>query len=84
MPYRLTRRAIEGVNAAGRQAVAYFHPYEFSGSLLVPRLTSRASYVAGARYLVLHNVNRRRNRRRFLRLLADFRFGPIEDLIHHG
>jgi polysaccharide deacetylase family protein (PEP-CTERM system associated) len=84
MPYPLTRRAIESVNAAGRSAVAYFHPYEFSGALLVPRLTSPASYFSGARYLVFHNLNRGRNRKRFLRLLDDFRFVPIADLIHHG
>jgi polysaccharide deacetylase family protein (PEP-CTERM system associated) len=83
-PYAVTRRAIEEVNAAGRPAVAYFHPYEFSRPWLVPRLTSRANYLLGARYVVLHNVNRRRNRRRFLHLLADFRFVPIADLINHG
>jgi polysaccharide deacetylase family protein (PEP-CTERM system associated) len=83
-PYAITRSAITGVNAEGRAAVAYFHPYEFSGSWLVPRLTSRASYVRGARYVLFHNVNRRRNRRRFLHLLADFRFVPIAELINHG
>jgi polysaccharide deacetylase family protein (PEP-CTERM system associated) len=84
MPYCLTRRAIEEVNASGRSAIVYFHPYEFSASPLVPRLTSPASYVSGARYVVLHNVNRRTNRRRFLRLLGDFRFVTIADLINHG
>jgi polysaccharide deacetylase family protein (PEP-CTERM system associated) len=84
MPYGLTRTAIEQVNAAGRSAIIYFHPYEFSASPLVPRLASPASYLSGARYVVFHNVNRRRNRRRFLRLLGDFRLVPIADLINHG
>jgi polysaccharide deacetylase family protein (PEP-CTERM system associated) len=84
MPYRLTHGAIEEVNAAGRSAIIYFHPYEFSASPLVPRLASPVSYVSGARYVVWHNVNRRTNRRRFLRLLGDFRFAPIADLIAHG
>jgi polysaccharide deacetylase family protein (PEP-CTERM system associated) len=82
LPYSVTRRAIESVNAAGRSAIVYFHSYEFSRSLLVPRLTSPARYVSGARYVVFHNLNRRRNRRRFLRLLADFRFGPVADVIN--
>jgi polysaccharide deacetylase family protein (PEP-CTERM system associated) len=84
IPYAITRGAIEGVNAAGRSAIVYFHPYEFSRSMLVPRLTSPARYVAGARYVVFHNMNRRRNRRRFLRLLDDFKFAPVADLINHG
>lgn len=84
LPYAVTRGAIQSVNAAGRSAVVYFHPYEFSRSLLVPRLASPARYVSGARYVVFHNMNRRRNRRRFLRLLTDFRFVPIADLINHG
>ena len=84
LPYRVTRAAIEGVNAAGRAAIVYFHPYEFSGALLVPRLASPARYITGARYVVFHNMNRRRNRARFLRMLTDFRFLPIADLVNHG
>ena len=84
LPYAVTRGAIHSVNAAGRSAVVYFHPYEFSRSLLVPRLASPMRYVSSARYVVFHNVNRRRNRARFMRLLADFRFAPITDLINHG
>lgn len=84
LPYAVTRSAIEGVNAAGRAAIVYFHPYEFSRTLLVPRLASAMRYITGARYVVFHNMNRRRNRTRFLRMLTDFRFLPIADLITHG
>jgi polysaccharide deacetylase family protein (PEP-CTERM system associated) len=84
LPYAVTRGAIEQVNAAGRAAVVYFHPYEFSRARLVPRLTSPVRYVSGARYVVFHNVNRGTNRRRFLRLLSDFRFAPVVDVIAHG
>jgi polysaccharide deacetylase family protein (PEP-CTERM system associated) len=84
LPYAITRAAIEDVNAAGRSAIVYFHPYEFSRAALVPRLSSFGRYVSGARYVVFHNMNRGRNRQRFLRLLADFRFVPIADLINHG
>jgi polysaccharide deacetylase family protein (PEP-CTERM system associated) len=84
LPYAVTRRAIEQVNAAGRAAIVYFHPYEFSRAVLVPRLTSIGRYLSGGRYVVFHNVNRGTNRRRFLRLLSDFRFAPVADLIAHG
>jgi len=84
LPYAVTRAAIENVNAAGRAAIVYFHPYEFSAAPLVPRLASPGRYISGARYVVFHNLNRQRNRRRFLRMLTDFRFQPIADLMHHG
>lgn len=84
LPYAVTRTAIAQVNAAGRAANVYFHPYEFSTRLLVPRLVSLSSYVTGARYVLFHNMNRGLNRRRFARLLTDFRFGPIKDLINRG
>lgn len=84
LPYAVTRAAIEQTNAAGRAANLYFHPYEFSRRLLVPRLSSLSRYVTGARYVLLHNVNRGLNRRRFARLLADFQFAPIKDVIHRG
>ena len=84
LPYAVTRGAIEGVNAGGRSAIVYFHPYEFSRARLVPRLTSLGRYCSGARYVVFHNLNRRTNRRRFLRLLSDFTFVPVADVIAHG
>lgn len=84
LPYAVTRGAIQQVNAAGRAAIVYFHPYEFSRTRLVPRLTSLGRYVTGARYVAFHNVNRGTNRRRFLRLLADFGFAPVADVIAHG
>ena len=86
LPYSVTRAAIERVNADGRAANVYFHPYEFSAAPLVPRLVSPARYLTGARYVLFHNINRRRNRRRFVRMLEDFRFAPIADVIanNHG
>ncbi len=84
LPYAVTRRAIARVNAGGRAAVVYFHPYEFSAAPLVPRLSSVSGYVTGARYVLFHNVNRRRNRDRFERMLREFTFAPVADLISHG
>ena len=83
-PYAITRAAIEQVNGRGRAANVYFHPYEFSRTLLIPKLTSWSRYITGGRYLVLHNVNRGLNRRRFARLLQDFQFAPIIEVLRRG
>jgi polysaccharide deacetylase family protein (PEP-CTERM system associated) len=84
LPYAITRAAIDKVNAAGRAANVYFHPYEFSRSLLVPNLATLSRYLTGGRYVVLHNVNRGLNRRRFARLLGDFQFAPIKEVLRSG
>ena len=83
-PYAITRAAVQQVNAEGRSANIYFHPYEFSRDLLVPKLASISRYVTGGRYVVLHNVNRDLNRRRFGRLLRDFQFAPIIEVLNRG
>jgi len=83
-PYAVTRAAIRRINSEGRPAVLYFHPYEFSRSLLVPRLTSARAWIAGGRYLVFHNVNRGANRRRLARLLNECRFAPAAEILHLG
>ncbi len=83
-PYALTRAAIREVNAAGHPAVVYFHPYEFSDRLLLPRLSSISGYLRGGRYLLFHNMNRRANRRRFARLLEDCRFAPASEILQLG
>lgn len=84
LPYAVTRAAIAQTNAQGRAANIYFHPYEFSRSLLIPRLASASRYVTGGRYVLFHNMNRGLNRRRFARLLSDFTFAPIKDLLNRG
>jgi len=84
LPYAVTRAAIAQTNAEGRAANVYFHPYEFSRALLVPRLANASRYLTGARYVLFHNINRGLNRRRFARLLSDFTFAPIKDLINRG
>lgn len=83
-PYALTRAAIKKVNAAGRSAVVYFHPYEFSRTLLLPRVSTARSYLVGGRYLLFHNMNRHVNRRRFARLLDDYRFAPAAEILQIG
>ena len=84
-PQALTHAAIRKANAEGRPAILYFHPYEFSRDVLMPRLTRAAQFAAGARYLLFHNFNRHRNRRGFQRLLAEM--GPftlMKEIAAHG
>lgn len=83
-PYAITRAAIAKVNAAGRSAVLYFHPYEFSSALLWPRLPRISQYLSAGRYVVLHNVNRRLNRKRFARLLEECRLVPAVEVVQRG
>jgi polysaccharide deacetylase family protein (PEP-CTERM system associated) len=83
-PYGVTRAALARVNARGRPAVVYLHPYEFSAEPL--RLAARAwrGRLAAARYTVFHNFNRQANRHRFERLLRDFHFTPIAEMLQNG
>ena len=84
LPYVVTRAAIARVNAAGRPAVLYFHPYEFSAARLMPKVTTWRQYLASGRFLIFHNVNRRANRRRFERLLGDCRFVPAAEIVQRA
>ena len=84
LPYALTRAAIRRVNATGRPAVLYFHPYEFSAERLSPKVTAWSQYLTSGRYSIFHNVNRRTNRKRFERLLTDCRFGPAAEIVQRG
>ncbi|HEV3139783.1 MAG TPA: DUF3473 domain-containing protein [Vicinamibacterales bacterium] len=84
LPYAATRAAIARVNASGRPAVLYFHPYEFSEARLSPRVTAWRQYLASGRYSIFHNFNRRTNRKRFERLLADCRLVPAVEIVQRG
>jgi polysaccharide deacetylase family protein (PEP-CTERM system associated) len=82
-PYAVTRAAIRAVNAAGRGAVAYFHPYEFAGRRLAVRVPA-GRRAAMLRYSVVHNLFRRRMRGRLARLLRDFRFGSVREYLQQN
>ena len=72
VPYAVTRRAITSFNADERHpAMFYLHPWEVDPDQ--PRL--RASLRSGLR----HYNNLARTEPRLRRLLADFRWGAIED-----
>jgi polysaccharide deacetylase family protein (PEP-CTERM system associated) len=74
LPYRITRRAIRHLNAREHQpAIVYLHPWELD--VHQPKL--RVGWLSGLR----HSVNTHRTEGKLRRLLADFRFAPVRDIL---
>lgn len=74
LPYAWTRWALRRMNEReGQPAMFYIHPWEFDPSQ--PRI--RASLVSRMRHY--NQIGRTADR--FRRLLSDFRFGSIEDVV---
>lgn len=72
-PYRLTRLGLRAINRAGRPFVVYLHPWE---------LDPRQPRLAPGRLAAFrHYVNLGRTEERLGRLLRDFSFGPISDVL---
>ena len=70
LPYALVKASVRSLNAAGHPVVFYFHPWEFDPDHpRPPQLTMRERF---SHYSGLAGV-----RRKFLRLLDDFRPGPL-------
>jgi polysaccharide deacetylase family protein (PEP-CTERM system associated) len=72
-PYRVTRWAIEQMNAAGQPAIFYIHPWEIDPDQ--PRLEAALP----TRLRHYNNLGQAEDRLR--RLLRDFRFGSIESVV---
>lgn len=74
-PYRLTRWLIKKINREGNPAIVYLHPWEFDPEQ--PR-------IRGVKRLTLfrHHVNIKKTRVRLNKLLADFNFCRLKDLLH--
>lgn len=73
LPYAFTRWAIRQVNAEGRPAVFYFHPWEIDPDQ--PRVEG-----APLRSRVRHYTNLRRMAGKLQRLTAEFRWGRMDVL----
>lgn len=74
MPYRLTWRAIRHINRAeGQPAIVYIHPWELDSEQ--PRLP------VGWLTRLRHSVNIRTTEGKLRRLLSDFRFAPVRDVL---
>lgn len=85
LPYWLTQAAIREVNQQDRPAVVYLHPYEFADSRLHVPLSrpSPKAFLVLLRHSTIHNFARQNIRNRFTKLLHDFRFAPVRELIQN-
>jgi polysaccharide deacetylase family protein (PEP-CTERM system associated) len=73
-PYALTRWAIRRVNACDHQpAIVYIHPWEVDPDQ--PRMR------VGLATRIRHYINLRRTEPRLRRLVADFSFAPLADVL---
>jgi polysaccharide deacetylase family protein (PEP-CTERM system associated) len=75
MPYRMSHWLLRRVNRIDRQpAVFYFHPWEIDPGQ--PRIRG-----VGLKTRFRHYVNLGRTERRLRRLLSDFRWGRVDEVI---
>ncbi len=73
-PYRLISSAIRNLNAQGQPAVIYFHPREFDPANPRIRLPWSKRFVLNARF--------ERAEKRLQRLIEDFRFTSVSDVLN--
>jgi len=72
-PYRITNRAFSAINREGRPAVFYIHPWEVDPDH--PRID------LPRRVGLTHYVNLKATEQRLERLLRDFAFAPMKDVL---
>lgn len=75
-PYNLTRSALRSINAAGRAIAFYIHPWELDPDH--PRLD------LPRRISLTHYWNLHRTEERLRRLLRDFHFAPMAEVLGLG
>lgn len=71
-PYGLTKLGLRSVNNSGNRAIVYIHPWEFDSDqprIPVPLKTS-----------IRHYMGIKANEQKLVRLLTDFKFGPINEV----
>jgi polysaccharide deacetylase family protein (PEP-CTERM system associated) len=74
LPYSYMRWGMRRVNREGQSAIVYLHPWEIDPHQ--PRLRSR-----GKRGISTHYVNLHAMEDKLRRLLSDFRFAPVRDVL---
>src|SRR5690606_11580033 len=74
MPYAATRWALRRLQAAGEPAIMYIHPWELDTGQRYDAVTPRER--------ITHYHGRRGLEEKLHRLLSDFRFGPMADLVN--
>jgi hypothetical protein len=75
-PYAVTRAAFARINGQGHPAVFYLHPWELDAEhprIGLPR-----------RIAMTHYVNLKATEGRLRRLLTDFRFAPMREVLGVG
>jgi polysaccharide deacetylase family protein (PEP-CTERM system associated) len=72
-PYAYTRHAFRAINAGGRPAVFYIHPWEIDPDQPRTPLPQRIARI--------HYLNLGATERRLRRLLRDFRFAPMKEVL---
>jgi len=75
-PYWVIRRAWRQMEAVGRPGVVYFHPYEYD---VVEMSANRVR--VGLAQRIHQGLGRHGFPRKIDRLLEDFRFGPMEEVL---
>lgn len=74
LPYALTRRALRYLNETERQpGIVYLHPWELD--------TGQPRMPVGRLTQFRHSVNTRGAESKLRRLVRDFRFGPVRDVL---
>jgi len=73
-PYFITRRFIRSLNIAGKPVAFYIHPWE-----LCPNLPHVENVTPLQRFRTYFNLSKTESR--FRRLLEDFHFSPIRDIL---
>ena len=73
LPYAVTRWALRRLTAAGEPAIMYVHPWEVDTGQRYRQVTARER--------ITHYHGRHGLAAKLHRLFADFRFGPMSDLV---
>lgn len=75
-PYAILRRGVRQINRENQPAVIYMHPYEYN-----PTELGELEHPVSLRMKLHQGIGRRRFPRRVDRLLSEFRFGSIGDVL---
>jgi polysaccharide deacetylase family protein (PEP-CTERM system associated) len=74
LPYAIFKRGVQRINAEGKPAVIYLHPWDLDVGQPYPNPTLRERFT--------HYYNLRTTAAKLQALLRDFAFGPLVDLLH--
>jgi polysaccharide deacetylase family protein (PEP-CTERM system associated) len=79
LPYAIIRAGLRQIESAGEPAIIYCHPHEFD-----PEGLAAVARALPYRRRLHQGLGRRRFAAKIDRMLTDFRFGPLRDLLPAG